>query len=83
MKQLNVYEAKSRFSEIVNAAHRGETFVIAKAGTPLAKLVPLDAPSEQERHRRKIKFDLMKGEIRIREDFDAPLPPDVLEGFEG
>ena len=59
-------------------AHQGETIVIAKNGTPLAKLVPLDRAAKP-----KIVFGLMKGEIEIADDFDAPLPDDLLALFEG
>ena len=76
--QVNIYQAKTRLSELVEQAHRGETIVIAKNGTPLAKLVPLDAPAKS-----KIVFGLMKGEIEIADDFDAPLPDDLLALFEG
>jgi prevent-host-death family protein len=76
--QVNIYEAKTRLSELVEQAHQGETIVIAKNGTPLAKLVPLDAPAKP-----KIVFGLMKGEIEIADDFDAPLPDDLLAMFEG
>ena len=41
--QVNIYEAKTRLSELVEQAHAGATVIIAKAGTPMAKLVPLDA----------------------------------------
>jgi prevent-host-death family protein len=75
--QVNIYEAKTRLSELVEAARQGETVIIAKAGTPLAKLGPL------EETRRPIRLGLMKGEIRIAKDFDAPLPEDVLADFEG
>ncbi len=71
--QVNIYEAKTRLSELVEQAHAGATVIIAKAGTPMAKLVPLnDAP------KRKIVYGLMKGQIRIASDFDAPLPEDFL-----
>lgn len=76
--QVNIYEAKTRLSELVEQASRGETIVIAKAGTPLAKLVPLDA-----RPKSTIKFGTMKGEFKESDDFDAPLPDDLLELFEG
>jgi prevent-host-death family protein len=76
--QVNIYEAKTRLSELVDQAHGGETVVIAKAGTPLAKLVPLnDGP------RRSIVFGLMRGEFTEAADFDAPLPEEVLAQFEG
>ncbi len=76
--QVNIYEAKTRLSELVDQASRGETVIIAKAGTPLAKLVPLASAA-----RRKLVFGLMKGKIRIADDFDAPLPDDMLAAFEG
>ena len=76
--QVNIYEAKTRLSELVEQARRGETIIIAKAGTPMARLVPLHGEP-----RRCIRFGLMKGEIEIANDFDAPLPEDVLADFEG
>ena len=76
--QVNIYEAKTRLSELVEQARQGETIVIAKAGTPMAKLVPM-----HEGPKRKIKFGLMKGELEIADDFDAPLPDELLAAFEG
>ncbi len=76
--QINIYEAKTQLSQLVDAAHRGETIIIAKAGTPMAKLVPLSHGPK-----RKILFGLMKGEIEIADDFDAPLPDDLLALFDG
>jgi prevent-host-death family protein len=76
--QVNIYEAKTRLSELVEQASQGETIVIAKAGTPLAKLVPL-----HEAPKRKVKFGTMKGEFVESPDFDAALPDDLLELFEG
>lgn len=76
--QVNIYEAKTRLSELVEQARQGETVVIAKNGTPLAKLVALtDVP------KRKIVYGLMKGEFVESEDFDAPLPDDLQALFEG
>lgn len=78
MQQVNIYEAKTRLSELVELAHNGESVIIAKAGTPMARLVPLgQAP------KLSIPYGAMKGEIRIAEDFDAPLSPDVLAQFLG
>ena len=77
--QVNIYEAKTRLSELVQRASRGESVVIAKGGTPMARLVPLsDAPK-----RKKLVFGTMKGEIEIAPDFDAPLPDEILDLFEG
>ena len=77
--QVNISEAKTRWSDLVMQAHQGQTVVIAKRGVPMAKLVPLDAPATK----RKIIFGLMKGEFIEPDDFDAPLPDDVLALFEG
>ncbi len=76
--QVNIYEAKTRLSELVEQAHAGQTVIIAKGGTPMAKLVPL-----HEGPKRKIVFGTLKGEIEIAPDFDAPLPDDLLDLFEG
>ncbi len=75
--QINLYQAKTRLSELVEAASRGETVTIAKAGKPLAKLGPIEVP------RRRIRLGLMKGDIKIARDFDAPLSDQVLAAFEG
>lgn len=77
MKQINIYEAKTQLSTLVDQASRGRSFVIAKSGTPLAKLVPLG-----EEKRAKIKLGLMKGKIKFARNFDAPLPLEVLTAFE-
>ena len=76
--QVNLYEAKTRLSELVDQAHAGQTVIIAKAGRPMAKLVPLGAPTQS-----KIKFGLLKGQLEISPDFDDPLPPEELELWEG
>lgn len=75
VNQVNIYQAKTHLSELVDRASKGETIVIAKSGTPLAKLVPLSEG------KRKIKFGSMKGKIWIADDFDAPLPDEVLDLF--
>jgi prevent-host-death family protein len=77
MRQLNLAEAKARFSELVDAAARGDGTIIAKSGTPVAKLVPLHHDK-----RTPIKFGTLKGKIWIAENFDDPLPNDVLDEFE-
>lgn len=76
--QVNLYEAKTRLSELVEQARQGQTVVIAKNGTPLAKLVPLDFAA-----RRKVVYGSMKGEFIEADDFDDPLPDEVLALFEG
>ena len=76
VKVLNLYEAKSQLSALVEEASAGTEIVIAKAGVPRARLVPVKA-----RARRRPGGS--KGRIRIAADFDAPLPADVLVGFTG
>ena len=76
--QFNIYQAKTRFSELVEQASRGRTVVIARAGKPVAKLVPLrgiDKPG--------IRYGGMKGEFIVPADFDAPLDEETLASFEG
>ncbi len=77
MQTLNIHDAKTQFSKLVDAATRGEKIVIAKAGKPVAAIVGLDAvkPVRQP--------GLLKGQVEIADDFDAPLPDDILAGFEG
>ncbi|MBN9562728.1 MAG: type II toxin-antitoxin system prevent-host-death family antitoxin [Alphaproteobacteria bacterium] len=66
MKTVNIHEAKTHLSRLVEEAARGESFVIAKAGKPLVKVVPLNAPSAGET--RRIGF--MAGQIAVPDDFD-------------
>ena len=73
--QVNIYEAKSKFSKLINQALAGEEIIIAKSGKPVAKLVPIKKPI------RNRKPGSAKGKIFIANDFDAPLPDDILEEF--
>jgi prevent-host-death family protein len=75
-KVVNLYEAKTQLSSLVEEAAEGEDIVIAKAGVPRARLVALE-PSTGRRPGSS------KGRIRISADFDAPLPDDVLATFHG
>lgn len=76
-KTVNLYEAKTHLSQLVEQAAKGEEVIIAKAGEPKARLVPLARPVK---HRTPGDW---KGRIVIGPDFDAPLPDDVLDAFEG
>ena len=73
----NLYEAKSSLSELVERAAAGEEIIIAKAGKPMAKLVPMAAL------RKRRQPGAWKGKVVISPDFDAPLPEDVQAAFEG
>ncbi|MGK2958671.1 MAG: type II toxin-antitoxin system Phd/YefM family antitoxin [Acidimicrobiales bacterium] len=66
MHTINIHEAKTHLSRLVEAAAKGVPFVIAKAGKPLVKVVPLDAP-EADQVRR---LGFMAGEIAVPDDFD-------------
>jgi prevent-host-death family protein len=79
MKQriYNLYQAKSALSSLVDRAASGEEIVIAKNGKPLAKLVAVGRPI-----RPRIPGG-WEGRVRIAEDFDMPLPADILDAFEG
>lgn len=74
---INIHEAKSHFSALVNAATEGREIFIAKAGIPVAKLVPLKPK------KAKVKFGILKGKIRIADNFDEPLSDEIIDLFEG
>jgi prevent-host-death family protein len=67
IRTVNIHEAKTQLSRLVDEAAKGESFVIAKAGKPLVKVVPLDTPAPDEA--RRIGF--MAGEIEVPDDFDT------------
>lgn len=76
-RTVNLYDAKTKLSELVDRAAAGEEIVIAKAGKPKARLGPL-APTRPRR-----KPGVWKGKVWIADDFDAPLPPEILDPFYG
>jgi prevent-host-death family protein len=73
---VNIHEAKTRFSKLISRVGSGEEVVIAKAGKPVAKLVPLTRKVERR------ASGSAKGKIVIGKDFDTPLPDAVLSEFE-
>jgi len=74
---VNVHAAKSQLSRLLDAAAAGEEVIIAKAGKPVARLVPF----EQKKERRKL--GMLAGKLHVPDDFDDPLPDSVLADFEG
>ena len=74
---LNLYEAKTQLSKLLDRAAAGEEIVIAKAGQPVAPLVPFEPRREPRQP------GLMKGQIWIAEDFDDPLPEEIMAAFRG
>lgn len=77
MTSINIHEAKTHLSRLVERAAAGEEIIIAKSGKPIAKLVAVS----QDSHPRRPGS--MRGKIKMAEDFDAPLPPHVLASFVG
>lgn len=75
MVEVNVHEAKTHLSRLLQRVEAGEEVLISRAGRPLARLVPVKAP----RARRVPDRDRGKG--RIADDFDAPLPAGLLARF--
>jgi prevent-host-death family protein len=78
MPTVNIYEAKTQLSKLVDLASSGTDVVIARAGKPVARLTSLSA-----KEKRSISFGALEGKGWIAEDFDAPLPDDLLALFEG
>ena len=76
-KPVNIYEAKTHLSKLVDRAAAGENIIIAKAGRPVARLVPLEKKPPLRVPGR------LKGKIWIAPDFDAPLPDDIQKYFDG
>jgi len=77
MQTINIHEAKTHLSRLLEQVAVGEEIVIAKAGKPIARLVPLEAPP------KKRQLGLLKGKLNVPDDFDAPLADDELTLFEG
>ena len=73
--EANIHEAKTHLSRLLKRVQAGEEVIISRAGTPIAKLVPI-APRPDRKPGR------LKGRIRIAADFDAPLPDDIQRTFE-
>lgn len=74
---MNTHEAKTRLSRLLRRVAAGEEITIANRGVPVARLVPVPA----EGTTRKLGF--FRGQMTIPDDFDAPLPEDILDAFEG
>jgi prevent-host-death family protein len=75
MKTVNLHAAKTHLLRLVEEAAAGHDIVIAKAGKPMVRLVPVASS------RRRTGFGSLRGKIRIGGDFDRPLPASVLKAF--
>jgi prevent-host-death family protein len=72
-EKVNIYDAKTRLSQLVERAEAGEEIIIARAGRPAARLVPFRAEGVKRKPGR------MRGRVRIGSDFDAPLPGNLFD----
>ena len=72
-KIYNVHEAKTHLSRVLERVAAGEEIIIAKRGTPVARLVPIVPGRRPGR---------LKGQVTVRKDFDAPLPRDIIDPFD-
>ncbi|MBN9317926.1 MAG: type II toxin-antitoxin system Phd/YefM family antitoxin [Devosia sp.] len=75
---VNIHEAKTNFSRLVERAENGETLVISRAGKPVARLVPLE---EAPKPKRRVGF--LKGQIKVPDDFDRMFEDEIAEMFYG
>jgi len=77
METVDVHEAKTHFSRLLDRVQEGQEFVIAKAGRPVARLGPLARPGKKRR------LGLLDGKFRVPDDFNEPLADEVIAAFEG
>jgi len=77
MRTVNIHEAKTHLSRLVDAAAKGEPFIIAKAGKPLVKVVPVDAPAAPRR------LGFMRGQFTVPDDFDTMVQDEIEKMFYG
>lgn len=77
MEEVNVYDAKTHLSRLINRAEAGEEIVITRHGRPVARLIPIVKQGQPR------KLGSLRGKVRMSDDFDQPLPEEVMAGFEG
>ncbi|MCL2634430.1 MAG: type II toxin-antitoxin system Phd/YefM family antitoxin [Oscillospiraceae bacterium] len=77
MQQINIHAAKTHLSSLVEKAAAGESFIIAKSGRPLVKVIPYTAPEQPPR------IGFLKGQISIPDDFDDLDREEIIKMFEG
>ena len=77
MEIVNIYDAKTQLSKLVDRAAAGMDVLIGRNNKPIARITQLEKPN------RHITFEVLEGKVRVAADFNSPLPDDVLAGFEG
>ncbi|ACQ67841.1 prevent-host-death protein [Candidatus Williamhamiltonella defendens] len=78
MQTYNIHDAKTQLSRLVEMASRGESFVIAKAGKPMVKVIALDTPEPSQMKR----FGFMAGQIKVPDDFNTMGADEIQNLFE-
>jgi prevent-host-death family protein len=78
MQTYNIHDAKTHLSRLVEQAAKGDPFVIAKAGKPMVKVIPLNAPELSQARR----FGFMAGQITVPDDFDRMAEVEIIKMFE-
>lgn len=81
MRQVNIHEAKTHLSRLADEAGAGETIILAKAGRPVARLVPLQDAPPSKKEPRKLGF--LDGKFKVPENFDTMFQDEIIEMFEG
>ena len=79
MQTVNIHEAKTHLSRLVDEAAKGNVFIIAKAGKPMVKVLPLSDGELKE----AVKLGFMSGEISVPDDFDSLEATEMIRLFEG
>lgn len=79
MRTVNIHEAKTHLSRLIDQAAKGEPFIIAKAGKPMVKVVPL----AEEPATAPQRLGFMKGQFKVPDDFDTMYADEILRMFEG
>ncbi len=79
MQTYNIHEAKTQLSRLVEKAAQGESFVIAKAGKPMVKVIAIEAPEPKQMRR----LGFLAGQIKVPDDFDTMAAAEIQALFEG
>ena len=79
MESVNMHEAKTRLSQLVMKASRGEAFIISKAGKPVARVTAIDSPEPGEQKR----LGFLEGQFQVPDDFDRLGQDEIAEIFGG
>lgn len=79
MRTVNIHEAKTHLSRLIEGAMKGESFIIAKAGRPMVRVSSVSSPEEPQQRR----LGFLVGRIQVPEDFDRMGQEDIMSLFDG